>query len=143
MNRREFALALIAIPFAVRALDLGALTAAVKDPLIALLMNKLNINDNQAQGGVGSMLTLVKEKLSVKDFSTVTKLLPNAGQYMDTAKSLGAISGPVKNLAGLNGALSKLGMNADTTAKFVPTVTDFLSNAGGDKVKGLLAKALK
>lgn len=143
MNRRDLFLALSVLPFSARAMDFGSLAAAVKDPLIALVMNQLNINDDQAKGGVGSVLTLLKEKLSLKDFGKIAKLVPNAAKYMDSAKSLGAVSGPLKNAAGLNGALGKLGMDTDTTAKFVPTVTDFLGNAGGDKVKGLLAKALQ
>jgi len=45
--------------------------------------------------------------------------------------------------AGLNGALCKLGMDADTSAKFVPTITDYLGKLGGDPTKKLLAKALQ
>jgi hypothetical protein len=34
------------------------------------------------------------------------------------------VTGPLGNLAGLTGALGKLGINPETAAKFVPMVTD-------------------
>ena len=61
---------------------------------------------------------------------------------METAKSLGAVAGPLKDLAGLNGALGKLGMNADTVSKFAPAVTKYLGKVGGDSVSKMLAGAL-
>lgn len=143
MKRRTLLLALSAAPFIAHADSFGALATALQDPLIGLLTNQLSVNDDQAKGGVGSLLTLLKEKLSLKDFASITKLVPNASKYMGVATSSGAVSGPLKNMAGLNGALDKLGMNADTTAKFVPTITHYLGKIGGDTTKALLAKALQ
>jgi len=45
------------------------------------------------------------------------------------------------NLAGLSSAFSKLGISPDTAAKFVPTVTDFVSKMGGADVGNLLKGA--
>lgn len=143
MQRRTLLLVLSGLPLLARADGLGSLASALKDPLIALLTSQLNVNDDQAKGGMGSLLTLLKEKLSLNDFGKITKLVPNASKYMSLAKSLGAVTGPVKNKAGLNGALGKLGMDADTSAKFVPTITDYLGKLGGDTTKTLLAKALQ
>jgi hypothetical protein len=53
------------------------------------------------------------------------------------------VAGPLKNVAGLNGALGKLGMNADTIAKFVPLVTNFMGKTGGSTVTNLMAAVLK
>ncbi|MGC3982726.1 MAG: DUF2780 domain-containing protein [Steroidobacteraceae bacterium] len=143
MNRRHALLLLAGLPLATRAQTLKNLAGSLKDPLISLLSSQLGVTDNQAKGGVGSFLTLAKEKLPAADFSKITNLLPNAGKYMELAKTLGAVAGPLKNAAGLNGSLGKLGMNSDTVAKFVPTVTDFLGKAGGSTVTNLLATVLK
>jgi hypothetical protein len=62
---------------------------------------------------------------------------------MEQAKALGAVAGPLKNLAGLNGALGKLGMQPETAAKFAPTVTDYLGKAGGSGVQSMLSGMLK
>jgi hypothetical protein len=108
-----------------------------------MLSSKLGVTEGQAKGGMGSLLTLAKEKLAKGDFSKLTSLMPQASKYMDTAKQLGAVTGPVKDGAGLNSSLSKLGMNADTVKKFTPMVTDYVGKIGGDTAKNMLAAALK
>jgi len=143
MNRRRMLLLLAALPVASQAQSLTEMAGALKDPLISMLTSKLGVTDGQAKGGMGSLLTLAKEKLSGGDFGKLTALLPQASKYMDTAKQLGAVAGPLKNLGGLNGALSKLGMKPDTVSKFVPTVADYVGKLGGDSAKNLLLGALK
>jgi hypothetical protein len=145
MNRRIALLTLISIPAGVYAQGstLGSLAGALKDPLTSMLMSKLGITENQAKGGIGSYLTLAKEKLAKGDFEKVTSLVPGATKYMDTAKQLGAVAGPLGNLAGLNGALGKLGMKPETVAAFAPTVTDYIGKAGGSGVTSMLSGMLK
>lgn len=146
MNRRTALLALAALPLITRsgqAQSLKDLAASMKDPLMGLLTNQLGVTDTQAKGGVGSMLTLAKEKLPPADFTKVANVVPGAGKYMELAKTLGAVSGPLKNMAGLNGALGKLGMTPEVIAKFVPTVSNFMGKAGGGTVSNLLATVFK
>jgi hypothetical protein len=143
MNRRDMLLLLAAVPVVGQAQSLGDLAGALKDPLISMLTSKLGVTDNQAKGGMGSLLTLAKEKMTGGNFGKLTALMPQASKYMETAKQLGAIAGPLKNMAGLNGAFSKLGMKSDTANKFVPTVTDYVGQVGGDSVKNMLLGALK
>jgi len=148
MNRRHMLLLMATLPVAALssstlAQTLNDLTGAVKDPMIAMLTGKLGVTESQAKGGMGSMLTLAKEKLASGDFSKLTSLMPQAAKYMDTAKQLGAVTGPLKNKAGLNGALAKLGMNSDTVNKFVPLVTDYVAKIGGESAKNLLLSVFK
>jgi hypothetical protein len=143
MNRRHLLLALAALPVVGFAQSLKDMAGALKDPLIALLMNQLGLTNNQATGGMGSLLTLAKGKMSTGDFGKVTSLLPQATKYMDTAKQLGAVVGPLTNSKGLNESFSKLGMNKATAAKFVPTVTDYVGKIGGEPTKNMLAAVLK
>ncbi|HKQ11969.1 MAG TPA: DUF2780 domain-containing protein [Steroidobacteraceae bacterium] len=147
MNRRTLMIVLAAVPLAVRAqtpLTTDSLTSALKNPLMGALTSQLGVSEDQARGGVGSYLTLLQEKLAKRDFDKIASLVPGASGYVDTAKKLGAVTGPLKNLAGLNGALGKLGMNAETIAKFTPLVTNYyLGKLGGPTVQSLLAGALK
>lgn len=143
MNRRNALLALAALPLATNAQTLKNLAASMKDPLLSMLTSQLGVTENQAKGGVGSLLTLAKEKLPAADFTKVANVVPGASGYMDLAKQLGAVAGPLKNVAGLNGSLGKLGMNADTIAKFVPMVSNFIGKAGGSTVSNLMAMVLK
>jgi Protein of unknown function VcgC/VcgE (DUF2780) len=113
------------------------------DPLISALTGQLNVTADQAQGGVGSILTLAKEKLSSMDFSALTKVIPGADTYMKVAKDLGAVTGPIGDKAGLTSSFSKLGMGSDMVGKFSGVLSDFVGKAGGEPVKNILAAVLK
>jgi Protein of unknown function VcgC/VcgE (DUF2780) len=147
MNRRAALLTLLSIPLAAplasQAQNLGSMVGALKDPLTNMLMSKLGVTENQAKGGIGSYLTLAKEKLAKGDFDKLSALLPGASKYMDTAKKLGAVSGPIGNLAGLNSSLGKLGMKPEAVTAFAPTVTDYIGKVGGDGVSSMLSGILK
>jgi hypothetical protein len=145
MKRRHAValLVLAGIPVAGPAQSLDSLKAAASDPLTGLLQQQLGISADQAKGGVGSVLTLAQEHLAKGDFDKIAELIPGASKYMDAAKKLGAVDGPLKNLSGLNSALSRLGITPETAAKFVPAVTDFVGKAGGSDMKALLAGALQ
>jgi uncharacterized protein YceK len=112
------------------------------DALVSTLTSTLGVTEKQAQGGVGSILTLAQEKLAAGDFDKIAAVIPGSQKYLDMAKSLGAVTGQVGNLAGLNSALGRLGITPDQAAKFVPAVTDFVGKAGGPEVGKLLSGVL-
>jgi hypothetical protein len=145
IDRRTVILCLGALPFVAAAQipDVGSLSSAMKNPLMGMLTSQLGVTEQQATGGLGSYLTLAQEKLAKGDFDKIASLVPGASKYMEQAKALGAVAGPLKNLAGLNGALGKLGMQPETVAKFAPTVTDYLGKAGGSGVQSMLSGMLK
>jgi|KBSSwiStaDraftv2_1062776.scaffolds.fasta_scaffold508451_2 hypothetical protein len=116
--------------------------SAASGSLTGLLSKNLGVTQNQAEGGVGSMLKLAQEKLSAGDFDMVAKAVPGAQKYLDKARSLGAYTGAVNNAAGLNGALARLGIPPETSAKFMPMVTNYVGKVGGPKVGALLKSAL-
>ncbi|HKU88575.1 MAG TPA: DUF2780 domain-containing protein [Steroidobacteraceae bacterium] len=152
MQRRKLLFALVlTLPFVGSAsagdpLDTDSLMSTAKSAasgsLTGLLSGQLGVTQNQAEGGVGSMLKLAQEKLSAGDFDMVAKAVPGAQKYLDKAKNLGAYAGSVNNAAGLNGALAKLGIPPETSAKFMPMVTNYVSKVGGPKVGALLKSAL-
>jgi hypothetical protein len=108
-----------------------------------LLQQQLDLSPDQADGGIGSMLSLASEHLSGDEFEQLAGAIPGASGYLDKAKALGAVTGPLQNIAGLNNALSSLGIPAETVAKFVPTILDYLGKAGGGSdAAGLLTRAL-
>jgi hypothetical protein len=142
MNRRWILGALVAIP-AVASAQLDSLKALVGDPLVGALKSTLGVTNDQAEGGLGSILTLAQEKLAKGDFDKIAQVVPGSQKYLDAAKKLGAVTGPLGSSAGLNSALSRLGIPPDTAAKFTPTVLDAVGKVGGDSVRNLLAGALK
>ena len=111
---------------------------ALSGSLSGLLQSQFDVDQKQAEGGIGSILTLAQEHLTAGDFDRVAGLVPGASDYLETAKRLGAVGGPIGNVTGLNDALGRLGISPETAAKFVPYVSDFLGKAGGEDVKALL-----
>lgn len=110
--------------------------------LTGLLTQQLGVTEEQAKGGVGSMLKLAQEKLSAGEFDQVAKAVPGASKYLDSAKQLLG-GGNVGNMAGLQGAFSKLGMSPDMVSKFTPVLTQFVGKTGGSQTGDLLAGVLK
>ena len=154
MQRRNFVfamgLATITTPLCAIAADplntdalKSSVLGASANPLMGMLTSTLGVTQNQAEGGVGSILKLAQEKLVKGDFDQIAALIPGAPKYLDKAKKLGAYAGSIGNLAGLNGALGKLGISPSTAAKFIPAVTDFVGKAGGSDLGAKLAGALK
>lgn len=140
--KRMFVLGLLALPLLTSCDSMPSMPGS-SDAIISTLTSTLGLTEEQAQGGVGSILTLAQEKLVAGDFDKIAAVIPGSQKYLDMAKSLGAVTGPVGNLAGLNSALGKLGITPDKAAKLVPAVTDFVNKAGGPEVGQLLTGALK
>jgi hypothetical protein len=145
MNRRiALLITLLALPAWASATDLESLTSSLKSsPLTGMLTSQLGVTEKQATGGVGSILTLAQEKLIKGDFDKIAAVVPGASKYMDQAKKLGAVTGPIKDMNGLKAALGRLAMSPDTISKFVPAVSNFVGKAGGSEVGSLLAGVLK
>lgn len=119
------------------------LASSATDTLTNLLTSQLGVTSNQATGGVGSILSLAKERLSAMNFSTLTSLIPGADSFMQSAKSLGAVTGPVGDRAGLTAAFSRLGMGGDMVPKFTQVLSDFVGKAGGQPASNLVMQAVQ
>jgi uncharacterized protein VcgC/VcgE DUF2780 len=113
------------------------------DQLMKMITSQLGVTNNQAMGGVGSQLTLAKEKMGSMDFNALTKAIPGSDTYMKAAKDLGAVTGPVGDKAGLQSAFQRLGMQSGMVDKFSGLLSDFAGKMGGDPVKSALAAVLK
>ena len=113
------------------------------ETLTKLLTSQLGVTSNQATGGIGSILSLAKERLPAMDFTTLTALVPGADTFMQTAKSLVAVTGPVGDRAGLTAAFSRLGMGSDMVPKFTQTLSDFVGKAGGQPASNLVMQAVQ
>ena len=144
MNRRWIlGVVLAALPALAGAQALDSIKSLMNDPLVGTLKSTLGVTDEQAEGGLGSILTLAQEKLAKGDFDKIAQVVPGSQKYLDAAKKLGAVTGPLMNSAGLNSAFSKLGIAPDKAAKFTPTVLDAVGTVGGESAKNMLANALK
>ena len=117
-------------------------TAYAQLDAMGLLRQTLGLSKDQLEGGVGSILTLAQEKLARGDFDKVAAAIPGASQYLEKAKQLGAVIGPVGDRNGLNSALGRLGIDQQTADKLVPAVRQLAGRLGGDEAGSLLGRVL-
>ena len=62
---------------------------------------------------------------------------------MQSAKDLGAVTGPVGDRSGLTAAFSRLGMGSEMVPKFTQTLSDFVGKAGGQPASNLVMQAVQ
>ncbi|ACF10968.1 conserved hypothetical protein [Chlorobaculum parvum NCIB 8327] len=124
--------------------------------LLNMLTSQLNVSEQQASGGAGLLFKLAQEKLGAGEFSQITEAIPGIDRLISSAPDSGGLSsvlgglassfggsgGQLGNLVSLAGGFSKLNLDADMIAKFVPIVLSFVKSQGGDALEGMLANVL-
>ncbi len=131
--------------------------------LIQSLVSQLNINDSQAKGGVGILLSLAQSKLAEGDFSKIASVIGNSSQVQeligaapkaesaggmmgmlgDITSALGVNTGSLGSLATLASSFKTLNMDSGIVQQFIPVVSKWIEAKGGDVAKDIIAKVLK
>lgn len=141
---------------AANTLTSNAITDVASSDLVTSLMSQLNLNQNQAQGGLGSLLTLVKGNLGQQDFTSLTQSIPNVDTLLAAAPSLSKSSGMSGLLSKVGGDLGsslqggamvydsfeKLGIPKDLLAPMVEIAKGYLDAQGTGTSSELLMKGL-
>jgi len=140
----------------VRAQTSALETAISKSPnpeLIGSLTKELSVTPEQATGGAGALFGLAKSKLSVEDFSKVSKAVPGmdgllkatpkpkSNSPLDSLAS--SLPGSAGGLASVASSFKSLGLSSGMAEKFVPVMTQYVQGKGGSEVASLLEGALK
>ena len=127
--------------------------------LIQELTKKLNIDEEQAKGGLGLLLKFCQEKLSSQDFKKVTDLIGSSWQELvkaapqASANIMGKLGGiaslfgekaaKLGEMANFAGQFKSLNIEMSKVQKFVDTTVEYLQEKGGPQVKEMLSKFLK
>jgi hypothetical protein len=132
-------------------------STAVQGSLTDTLVKKLNISNEQAQGGAGALFQLAKSKLDAGQFAELSKAVPEMDSLLSAApKQSGVLSGlvggastalgeannPYGNLAGLATTFKTLNLSPDRIDEFVPLVVDYVSAKSGALTGNMLQSAL-
>jgi len=125
--------------------------------LVQQLVAGAGVSEQQAEGGAGLLMGLVKDQLSSSDFAQVIEAVPGIEALTDSAPKadsggMGGLLGGVAsalggselgNLASLASGFSKLDLDASMIGKFVPIVISFLQSKGGDGLAAMVGKVLQ
>ncbi len=125
--------------------------------LIQQLVAGTGVTQQQAEGGAGLLMKLVKDKLSTGDFAHVAEAVPGVQNLIDAAPNpesggLGGLLGgaisaltgqELGSLASLASGFSKLDLDAGMLGKFIPILLSFLQSRGGEDLAGMVGRVLQ
>ncbi|MFI3189999.1 hypothetical protein BCS42_07310 [Crenothrix sp. D3] len=123
--------------------------------LTEFLMQGAGVTQAQAQGGVGILLQLAKNKLQAGEFAQLEQAIPNLQSLLNAvpalqqpstlsslAKLAGGSGGTVSNLLTMVSLFKQLGLSFAQIQQFVPLVLDYVNTEQGATVAKLLGSAI-
>ncbi|ABV89272.1 DUF2780 domain-containing protein [Shewanella pealeana] len=156
--------ALLSSPASAGLLDqLGQATATASEQtqqaqssdLVGTVMSQLGLSQTQAEGGLGSLLSLAQSSLGSNDFSSIADSIPGIDGLLSATPELDSdsgVSGLLSKAGGLGeslqggamvyNAFEKLGISKELAAPMIDIVKGYLDTNGSAGTSDLLMKGL-
>ena len=90
------------------------------------LSAELGISNQQAEGGLGSILNYAKSSLSSDKYATLANAIPGAENLLSLAPSITGSTG----MSALTSQFASLGLSEDMIMQFVPVIMDYFKSSG-------------
>lgn len=128
--------------------------------LVAMLTSALDINTDQASGGMGAILNYVKNNISTEQFSQLVNSLPGAEGLLskmpdisklssDSSEGLGSLldkaseySDSIKSINDIKKQFEALGLKPEMISNFVSSAQSYLDTEQGQEAKKMLTDGL-
>jgi len=123
--------------------------------LVGNVMSQLGLNQSQAEGGLGSLLSLAQSNLGESEFGTLADSIPDAGGLLAAApetntdsgmsgllSKAGALGSTLEGGAMVYDAFNKLGIPADLVVPMVNIAKSYLETHGAAGSVDLLMKGV-
>lgn len=128
------------------------------DGLVEILTSSLNVNTDQASGGMGAIFNYVKENVSTEQFSQLAKSLPGIDglvnempdiSKLSSSEGLGGLldkaseySDSLKSINDLKKQFEALGLKPEMISSFVASAQGYLNTEEGQKAKQIFTDGL-
>ena len=132
------------------------------DGLVDMLTSSLDVNADQASGGMGAIFNYVKNNVSVEQFSQLAKSIPGVEGLMGQMPDISKLDSSSDASAGLGGLLEKasqysdslksindvkkqfeaLGLKPEMISDFISTAQSYLDTEQGQQAKQVLSDGL-
>ncbi len=138
--------------------DANASAMPSTDGLVDMLTGSLDVNSDQASGGMGAIFNYVKNNVSTEQFSQLAKSLPGVeglvGQMPDVSKlssseGLGGLldkaseySDSLKSINDVKKQFEALGLKPEMISSFVSSAQSYLDTEQGQQAKQVLTDGL-
>lgn len=123
--------------------------------LLNQIVSTLGVSEDQAAGGTGLLMKLVKDNLGGGDFQKVLGAEPQLSSLMEQAPDsggglMGMAGGLLSSMgndklagfAEIAGGLQKLGLEKETLMQFAPLVLNYFQQQDKGDIASLIQKAL-
>lgn len=124
--------------------------------LVDILVHRLGVSPQQALGGAGAIFQAAKGNMNPQAFTSLSESVPGMGTMLGAAPSLsgaaglggmssmmgGVGGGSSGGLAALAGSFQQLDLSPDMVGKFIPVITNYVKQSGGEASAQLLQSAL-
>jgi hypothetical protein len=128
--------------------------------LVTMLTSALDINTDQASGGMGAILNYVKNNISTEQFSQLANSLPGAEGLLsqmpdisklrsDSSDGLGGLldkaseySDSIKSINDIKKQFEALGLKPEMISNFISSAQGYLDTEQGQQAKKLLTDGL-
>ncbi|WP_076413442.1 DUF2780 domain-containing protein [Shewanella sp. UCD-KL12] len=130
-------------------------TQTQNNDLVGSVMSQLGLNQTQAEGGLGSLLSLAKSSLGSGEFSSIASAIPGIDGLLSAAPAVdndsgmsgllskaGDLGSSLQGGAQVYDAFEKLGISKELAAPMVDIVKGYLDANAGDGTTDLLMKGL-
>jgi hypothetical protein len=130
------------------------------DGLVGMLTSALDVNTDQASGGMGAIFNYVKDNVSTEQFSQLAKSLPGVDGLIsqipdvsklnsDSSESLGGLldkaaeySDSLKSINDVKKQFEALGLKPEMISNFVAGAQEYLNTEKGQEAKKVLTDGL-
>lgn len=141
-----------------QSVDANASAMPSTDGLVDMLTGSLDVNSDQASGGMGAIFNYVKNNVSTEQFSQLAKSLPGVeslvGQMPNVSKlssseGLGGLldkaseySDSLKSINDVKKQFEALGLKPEMISSFVSSAQSYLDTEQGQQAKQVLTDGL-
>ncbi|WOT05449.1 DUF2780 domain-containing protein [Shewanella youngdeokensis] len=130
-------------------------TQSQSNDLVGTVMSQLDLNQGQAEGGLGSLLSLAQSSLGSSDFSSIADSIPGIDSLLSAAPAAdsgsglsgllskaGSLGSSLQGGAMVYDAFEKLGISKSLAAPMIDIVKSYLDTNGTAGTSDLLIQGL-
>ncbi len=121
--------------------------------LVDILMSQLGVSREQALGGAGAIFQAAQGNMTPQAFATLSQSVPGMNNMLSAAPVspnlagglstlMGGANNTVGSMAALAASFQQLNLSPDMVGRFIPVVTNYVSQTSGQVTANLLQSAL-
>lgn len=120
--------------------------------LVDILVRQLGVSPQQAMGGAGAIFQMAQGNMNPQAFSSLSQSVPGMSTMLGAAPAMpaaggltslmGNSGGSLGSVAALAGSFQQLNLSPNMVSQFIPVVTNYVRQTGGQATADLLQSSL-